>query len=201
MLFVTNKALVKGVRTQDPEALTYLYKKVFPRVFKIIEKSGGGYDIAKDIFQEAIIVIFRKARKRTLPKKIKVENYLIGICKLIWKNEHRNETLKTIDIQIEDDELDKIDEAESDLLQVYLESQRMKLYTEHFNQLQDDCRAVLMAFFRGTSFADIAKELGMISEEYARRKKYLCKEYLVKSIKNDPMFSKLIGEYDDGLFE
>ena len=127
MLFVTNKALVKGVRTQDPEALTYLYKKVFPRVFKIIEKSGGGYDIAKDIFQEAIIVIFRKARKRTLPKKIKVENYLIGICKLIWKNEHRNETLKTIDIQIEDDELDKIDEAESDLLQVYLESQRMKL--------------------------------------------------------------------------
>ncbi|HPQ35261.1 MAG TPA: sigma-70 family RNA polymerase sigma factor [Tenuifilaceae bacterium] len=197
MLVSNSKNLVKGIEAQNSETLNYLYRKVFPRVKKYIVKNGGDYDSANDIFQEAIILVYRKAKSKELEDVNNVEAYIQGICRIIWINELKKNTISHIDLR----STESLDETEEYIYKEFQQSRRKKLFYEHFLNLHDDCKGILNAYFAGKSFADIAKEFNLISEEYARRKKYLCKEYLVKSIKSDPQYNKLIGEYDDGLFE
>ena len=45
----------------------------------------------------------------------------------------------------------------------------------------------------GRCYEEIAKEMGYKSATYARRKKYLCKEELIKLIKADPDYK----DYED----
>lgn len=193
----SNKDLFKGIVEQNQEVLNYLYKHLFPSVRKTIYKYGGDYDTANEVFQEAIIILYRKAKMGELKEPIMVENYIMGICKILWQKHCLLETKE--DFGLIKNSL--VDDTKTQILLKYRQSERMKLYYEHFMMLSSICQMVLRAFFDGISYADIAIKFGFTSEEYARRKKYLCKESLVKSIKSDPRYDKLIGELDDELFE
>ena len=198
MRIYSNKELYNGIIDQDQDALNYLYKYLFPRVKKIVMFNGADYDNANEVFQEAIILIYRKAKCGELKEVVNIENYIIGVCKLIWLNYYWKEAKKKPKQEIVFEEIADLPDG---IINEYQQSRRKKLFFDHFNRLGEDCKKILMAFFNGSSFAQIASEMNLISEEYARRRKYLCKENLVKSIKNDPQYEKLIGEYDEELFE
>jgi RNA polymerase sigma factor (sigma-70 family) len=194
----TNKKLLEGILEQNQTALNYLYKSLFPRVKRMIFRYGGDYDTANDIFQESIILLYRKAKEGKLNSTIMVESYIIGISKFVWLRFYNKESERNFSSERNEEVLD---ESEEEIVNDYRQSRRKKLFSEHFAKLAEDCKNILRLFFNGTSYADIAKELGLGSEEYARRRKYLCKEYLVKSIKSDPQYERLIGDYDEELFE
>lgn len=198
MELYTNIELLKGIIEQNQDVLNYLYQSLFPKVNKMILKQGGDYDTANDIFQETIITIYKRAKNGTLTLPNRVENYIMTSCKVIWFKHYARRVKRKVNLA--DEHFDEIDDYEG-ILEQYKQNLRMKLFYEHFKRLNTDCQKVLKAFFAGTNFAEMAEKLGLGSEEYARRKKYLCKEALVKSIKNDPEFSKLIGDYDEELFE
>jgi hypothetical protein len=46
-------------------------------------------------------------------------------------------------------------------------------------------------FLAGIPLKEIANILGFKSEQYAKKRKYQCKEKLVDSIKSDPVYKKL----------
>jgi len=50
---------------------------------------------------------------------------------------------------------------------------------------------VLNLYSDGHTYEEIARKMGMKSEAYARRKKYLCKEALMEIIKTDPEYHDL----------
>jgi len=188
-----NKELFKGIIEQNQAVLNYLYKHLFPTVKKTIYNYGGDYDTANEVFQEAIISIYTKAKQGELEEPVMVENYIMGTCNKLWQRYSLLETKK--DLTFKSNSL--IDDSNAQILKEYRQSLRMKLYQEHFMELSPLCQKILKAFFKGNSYLEIAEKFGFASEEYARRKKYLCKEYLVKSIKSDPRFDKLTGELDD----
>lgn len=201
MLFVmqqySNNELLNSLIKQDQTALNYLYKKLFPKVKIMILRLGGDYDDANDVFQESIIILYRKAKNNELNEAIFVEKYLVGICKLIWQkhlSKERERNIKNEKLKYD------LTQNEQETVNEYLLSKRKQLYLEHFKRLNKDCQNVLTAFLNGMKFAEIAKEQGFASDEYARRRKYLCKGYLVKSIKNDPNYHKLSSDYDDEFF-
>lgn len=193
----SNNELLNSLIKQDQTALNYLYKKLFPKVKIMILRLGGDYDDANDVFQESIIILYRKAKNNELNEAIFVEKYLVGICKLIWQkhlSKERERSIKNEKLKYD------LTQNEQETVNEYLLSKRKQLYLEHFKRLNKDCQNVLTAFLNGMKFAEIAKEQGFASDEYARRKKYLCKGYLVKSIKNDPNYHKLSSDYDDEFF-
>ena len=193
MMSFNNKELFKGIIEQNQAVLNYLYKHLFPTVKKTIYNYGGDYDTANEVFQEAIISIYTKAKQGELEEPVMVENYIMGTCNKLWQRYSLLETKK--DLTFKSNSL--IDDSNAQILKEYRQSLRMKLYQEHFMELSPLCQKILKAFFKGNSYLEIAEKFGFASEEYARRKKYLCKEYLVKSIKSDPRFDKLTGELDD----
>ncbi|HMT67511.1 MAG TPA: hypothetical protein PKE28_07930, partial [Bacteroidales bacterium] len=60
-----------------------------------------------------------------------------------------------------------------------------------FALLAEDCQTVLTLYGDGLSYEEIADRMGLKNAVYARRKKYLCKEALMKIIKTDPEYHDL----------
>jgi RNA polymerase sigma factor (sigma-70 family) len=162
----------------------------------MIFRYGGDYDTANEIFQESIITLYRRAKAGEVKESLIVEKYLFRVCRWVWFRLYNNNLESTIDSDFED-----IDDSEDNIINEFLQSRRKKLFSEHFEKLDIECKRILMAFFKGKSYEYIGNKYKLGSEEKARRKKYLCKEFLVKSIKNDPQYRKLIGEYDEDLFQ
>lgn len=181
----SNSDLFKGINGQNLEALNHLYSSFFPKIYSMIKGLGGQESDANDIFQEAIIIFYRKAKRNEVDGTTQVLPYLMTTCKYIW--------LKTI----RDDKNRKNEEYPSNLsdenllFQEYVDSKKRELMYRHFKLLQPDCKKIIKAYYSGMSYKEITDKMGFSSEEYAKRKKYLCKDFLVKSIKGDPEYKDI----------
>ena len=56
-------SLLEGIRQNDTDTLEYIYKKFYPSIRNFIILNSGCDADAKDIFQEIIIVVYRKLKK------------------------------------------------------------------------------------------------------------------------------------------
>ena len=75
--------------------LARLYEDVFPMVAKFVAKRGGSFDDAKDVFHDALVILYEKQVEEVLPQEIEVERYLVGIAKHLWLRKFREDHLKT----------------------------------------------------------------------------------------------------------
>ena len=180
--------ILEGIRQNDVEILQYVYKTFYPQVKYFINVNSGSEDDAQDVFQEAIIVIFRKLKNEQLQINCTFKTYLYSVCKLLW--------LKQLEKRKNHNEL-SIDKNEyielSEDTQVLMEnSERYRLYQYYFKSLSEDCRKVLELSLQKVPLKKIAGIMGYKSEKYAKKRKFICKERLVQRIKSDPKFKELL---------
>lgn len=159
----------------------------------MIHGLGGQEADANDIFQEAIIIFYRKAKRKEIDNSTTVLPYLMLTCRQIWLKLSRD------GIQKRWDEYPEEISGEDDLFLEYVDSKKKALMYKHFKMLQSECRRIIRAFYKGMSYREIADKYGFSSEEYAKRKKYICKDFLVKSIKSDPEFNEIFERNESDL--
>lgn len=61
-----------------------LYEDVFPAVATFVRHRNGSLQDAKDIFHDALIILYEKMKDQTLPAHVSCDRYLIGIAKHVW---------------------------------------------------------------------------------------------------------------------
>jgi DNA-directed RNA polymerase specialized sigma subunit len=88
--------------------------------------------------------------------------------------------------------LDEVEEVEmgEDLLEKIDKSEKEALYFKHFRELGESCREILEAYFNKIPVKEIAEKL-KTSESYIKKRKFNCKEKLIKSIQDDPLYLEL----------
>jgi RNA polymerase sigma factor (sigma-70 family) len=180
--------ILDGIRQNDVEILQYVYKTFYPQVKYFIKVNSGVEDDAQDIFQEAIIIIFRKLKNEQLNISCTFNTYLYSVCKLLWlKQLEKRKAKKELSI-------DKGNYIElPDDTQVMMEySERYRLYQDYFKKLSNDCRKVLELSLQKVPLKKIAVIMGYKSEKYAKKRKFTCKEKLIENIKSDPKFKELM---------
>ena len=84
MRSIDNKIIVEGIRKQDKKILKDIYFIYFPDIKKYILDNTGSIQDAKDIFQEAIIIVYRKAKERNLIIPSSFKLYIFAVCRYIW---------------------------------------------------------------------------------------------------------------------
>ena len=179
--------ILEGIRRNDVEILQFVYKSFYPYVKFFITSNSGNEDDAQDIFQEAIIVIFKKLKEKQLVISCTFKTYLYSVCRLLWlkqleKRKNKNEQSIENENHIElSDEMHEMSE----------ETERFRLYQAYFAKLGADCKKVLELSLDKVSLREIAKIMGYKSEKYAKKRKYQYKEKLIKEIKSDPKFKEL----------
>ena len=60
---LSDEEILAGVRKRDNRVLQYIYKNSFNPIKQLILSNAGAENDAEDIFQEALIIIFRKLKE------------------------------------------------------------------------------------------------------------------------------------------
>lgn len=191
MIEYSNVDLLNGILRNDTIVLQFIFKNFYSNINFFIKKNNGDEDDANDIFQEAIIIIYRKLKAHTLVLDCSFDTYLYSICRLLWlkeleKRKAEKETIK--------DNHEFNDEIYDDGLELVIDlNERYKLYQKHFALLGKDCQKLLQLYFDKVPLKNIADIMGFKSEHYAKKRKYSCKEYLIKSIKQDLEYKNILN--------
>ena len=72
------------------------------------------------------------------------------------------------------------------------EEERYRLYRAKFRELSENCRRVMSLYFQKVPMEEIAQLMGFASVNYAKKRKYQCKEKLVSLVRADESFSQLL---------
>ncbi len=145
----------------------------YPSVKKLILTNGGNNDDAKDVYQEALIIVCKKIRNTNFTLTSSLNTYLYSVCNYIWKDELKKrkkfqsiESLPALETSIELD------------LEQTLENEKIcKLAEQSLLTLGNRCREILKLFyFDSWSMEKISKKFNYKSEKTARNQKYKCLE-------------------------
>lgn len=197
----SDKIILTGIKTRKNDIVEYLYKDYFPQVMRIVIKHGGNEQDARDLFQEALIIIFNRLRNDDLEITSSFHNYFIVLSRFIWFRQNNINKSYTTSEDLEEihpaeplpDELEHEVQKEK-VVTDYLENQKEKIFQRHYRKLPGDCKRVLKMFFRKRSFREVAKRMEYTNEDYARRKKYLCMQQLMRMINQDPEYIRITGK-------
>jgi RNA polymerase sigma factor (sigma-70 family) len=179
---------LKGIAENDFAVLQSIYQESLPEVIRYVKKNSGTADDAKDVFQEAILIIFKKMSEGELVLTTRFHVYLFSICRRLWLKKLKKNWKKEVPFE-EEMEFGMEEYIEEQLLK----TRKWTLFNKKFQQLSEECRKALKMLFDGHSSKEIAEAMGY-TEDYAKRKKYKCKMQLAELIKKAPEYQALTGE-------
>lgn len=181
----TIQNFINDLKKDSRKLFEFIYKTYFPPVRTYIFKLRGNEQDAKDVFQDAVMAIIRNVDENKLKSsEILFQTYLIAICKHIWYNHLRlpekqmlNESDLAEDYGFDEKLIETIDET--------LERQ---IYQSNFKKLDEACQKILKYHLKRMPDKRIAKKVKIKDVSYLKKRKHLCKEKLIKMIKEDPKY-------------
>ena len=181
-----------GLRKRDNRVLQYIYKNSFTPVKQLILHNAGSETDAEDIFQESLIVIFKKLRDEPdLEIDSSFITYIYSIARLLWLKHLRK--IKKIDIDPLNRDMEERIEFEEPS-PVEDKDLRMAIYQRTLVKIPEDCQKILLLTVQDLSSMEIAQQLGFRSEGYVRKRRHFCKEYLINKIKEDADYQAMFTD-------
>lgn len=173
---------LEGIRNNDCRVLRKIYDKFLPSVTSFVLNNSGTENEAHDVFQDGLVVIFKKLKKEKLELTASFHTYLLAVCRFIWLRELSKMRRTEVSIDQTQPFIADIDIEED--IENY---EKQTFFRSKLESLPDDSKKVLKMFFAKRSLKEIAEEMGY-SVEYAKKKKYLAKKMLVEMIQKDKMY-------------
>jgi len=187
VIHYTAEAILKGLKKSDNDILRYVYRKYYSEIKFFVIKNSGSDEDAKDTFQEALIIIYKKLEGEGLELNCSFKTYLYSVSRLVWMRHLEKNRIKTDELS--DNQV--FVEVDDDMEYVASEQDRYSLYQKHFLTLHKDCQTIMRLFLEKVPLKEIQKRMNLKSEKYLKKRKYQCKEILVKRIQNDPTYKHL----------
>lgn len=182
-------ALIEG----SPDGLQHIYRTYFPRIRAMILRNGGQPEDAEDVFQDALVVLFRKCREENFQLTSSFYTLLYGVCRKIWSNRLQKSGRREVTLVG-----DSTFTNDNGLHDVVIEAEKQHIFWSAFKQLQDDCQRVMHLFFEKRSMSEIAATMGYASEGYAKKRKFQCKSLLMELVRTDPRFREYQSPLNNG---
>ena len=186
---VSEEEIIRAFKKDDHLFIKELYATFLPVVDRYVSFNNGNTDDAKDLIQQALVIVFQKVRSNEFELSCSFKTYLYSICKNLWLKELRKRKIHKKSA-FDPDEIEKIDH-DVDIEKEYIFNEQYVLFRWHFLNLSEICRGLIKMRLAKTSYDEIADKLKFKNGEVARKKKYRCKELLVKRIHNDPRYKEL----------
>ncbi|HNM27151.1 MAG TPA: sigma-70 family RNA polymerase sigma factor, partial [Saprospiraceae bacterium] len=170
--------------------ISAIYAKFSAGIARFVRANSGSTDDAQDVFQEALVIITRQARRPGFQLTCPFEAYLYMVCRGRWLNELKRRQRAAVTIAEADGYRDKEDAgilADAALR----EDARNQLFRRFFDKLSAGCRQILqLAWTPNTSMEEVSTQLG-VSYNYARKRKSECIAQLMDWIRATPEFAAL----------
>ena len=162
--------LLKGLAQNDKKAVEAIYKENYNLVQALVVSNSGNVDDAKDIFQEAMIVLYEKARSGDFELNCQIKTFVYSVSRRLWLKRlmHQNrftlaeDGLETVPVE---DELEEHEKRNADF----------SLMEKAMSGLGEPCKSLLEAYYmQKKSMQEIAADFGYTNPENAKNQKYKC---------------------------
>ena len=181
-----DRELLAGLLRADRAATERFYQRYLPGIIRFVTRQGGTEADARDIFQDAALLLYRKLRAGELKLTASLRTYLLAVCRNMWRTRRRDHR----ELRLLPGEGEQQPDLDADTLARLERLDRERLYRRHYEQLGERCREILDRFFRREKMRTIAETLGL-TEAYVKKRKFECKQRLIAAIEADPAFAEL----------
>jgi RNA polymerase sigma factor (sigma-70 family) len=173
----------------DEKLIKQLYLETFPSISSYIQQNSGTEQDARDIFQEALLAVFQKARGGQLQIKSGFLPYLYAVCKNLWLMQLRKKARNRVS-SVDESQLIISNDSFGDAEQTANQYARQQLLSNQLNHLGEGCRKLLRLAWSGKPLEEVARQLNN-SYAYIRKKKSECMAKLVALIKKTSEYQQL----------
>ena len=164
-------SLIKGLASNNKQAIESIYKDNFTVIQGFILKNNGTVDEARDIFQEAMIVLYQKALTGQFELTCQLRTYIFSVCRRLWlkrlqqMNRFSNNTDHIAETISVEEEIEAHEKYNSDI----------NLMENAMSKLGEPCKSLLDAYYtQKKNMQDIATEFGYTNADNAKTQKYKC---------------------------
>ncbi|MCU7551968.1 sigma-70 family RNA polymerase sigma factor [Chitinophagaceae bacterium LB-8] len=180
---------IDALVNNDFTLLEELYQKFSGKIKWMVLQNNGSSSDAADIFQEALMSIFHKAKTQNFTLSCPLDAFLYVVCKNKWLKELNKR--KAGGVTNSDPEEYHIGENCFLLAEeCQLKQERMELLHEKLSELGESCQQLLRLSWSGKSMDEVAQIL-KVTYGYARKKKSECMSKLMQLVKQSPKFDFL----------
>lgn len=177
---------IAGILSGNPVLVKEIYEKYHKAIIQLVETNKGTAEDAKDVFQEGLMLVYQKAKKPDFQLTSSFFTYFYAVCRNIWSNKMKKKSFGEVTLS---DEMKSI--VRDDTPQQLEQNEQYTLYRQKFLELGKDCQQLMSLFLNKISMKEIVEKMGLSSISYAKKKKFKCKEQLVKRIQSDVRYLEL----------
>lgn len=187
----SSEEILQGLKSRDRHVIKYIYRGNYSSIQKMVQRNSGKDIDAKDIFQDAMLIIYNKVIQDNLQLSSSFDTYLYAVCKNLWfqrlKKRKRMNTcqgpsyIENYPAPVSTEDVDN-------------RSEMFQILYRNFYKLDKKSQQVLNLYINGTPHKETAELLGYSSEKYVKTKKFISKERLRNLVLGDPGYQQLMLE-------
>jgi RNA polymerase sigma factor (sigma-70 family) len=168
---INEQHLLKGLVANDTKCIEIIYKENFGMIQAFIINNNGTYDDARDIFQEAIITLYEKAKSESFVLTCQIKTYIYSVCRRLWLK--RLQQMGRYVVQNEG--LEETVSVEEDMEIHEKRNSEFAIMERALGSLGEPCKSLLEAYYlQKKGMTDIAAEFGYTNADNAKNQKYKC---------------------------
>ncbi|MEO5890456.1 MAG: sigma-70 family RNA polymerase sigma factor [Ferruginibacter sp.] len=163
--------LLKGLARNDKDSIESIYRENYSTIQSFVLNNNGSVDEAKDIFQEAMIVLYEKSGMPSFSLNCQIRTYLYSVCRRLWLK--RLQQLGKFSTQVES--LEETVPVEEEIEDHEKKNEDFILMEHAMAKIGEPCKSLLDAYYmQKKNMHDIASEFGYTNADNAKTQKYKC---------------------------
>ena len=163
--------LLKGLARNETKAVETIYRENYNMVQALVINNNGSADDAKDVFQEAMIVLYEKVRSGNFELNCLIKTYVYSVCRRIWLKKLQQQSRYGGDVG----NIDETVPVEEDIGEHDKRNSEFEMMEKAIASLGEPCKSLLEAFYlQKRNMQDIATSFGYTNADNAKTQKYKC---------------------------
>lgn len=163
--------LFKLIGRNDKDAIESVYKDNYGLIQHFVVYNNGNEDDARDIFQEAMIVLYEKAKSSDFILTCQIKTYLYSVSRRLWLK--KLQYSRRIETQIEN--FDNVVSVEEELEDHEKLTKQYLIMRTAMGKIGEPCKSLIEAFYvHHKNMQEIASFFGYTNADNAKNQKYKC---------------------------
>ena len=176
-LVLSDNEIVAGILDDSKATLNQVYKSFFPMIWQFIINNNGTEDDAKDIFQEAIIVLYEKVKGGKFELSSKLKTFIYSVCRRLWLKKLSSKSRSSVNIK----DFEEFIPCDTDLEQHHTRDKHFQDMELSLGQLGEPCKTIIEDYYmHSKSMLEICDKFGYTNADNAKTQKYKCLQRLKK---------------------
>lgn len=169
--------IILGILNDSKDSLNRLYKSYFPMALQLVLKNNGSEDDAKDIFQEAVIVLYNKVQTGNFELSSKLNTFLYSVCRRLWLKRLNHQSRNAGNVK----DFEEFLPVDEDLARYEEQDLKFKQVDAALQLLGEPCKTIIEDFYMNSrTMQDICEKFGYTNADNAKTQKYKCLQRLKK---------------------